>query len=243
MAATVEARRLTEAHRQTQARLASTIVRQLTAVFPLLDPTDIDATVERWLSAAIPIVKVGRTTSARLAASYVTTFRALELGIDADAFLPALADALPDEQIATSLIVTGPAALKAGTARARPLRSLLDTARTATASAGMRHALNGGRDTVIGSTNNDARALGWARSTGGGKVCAFCAMLAGRGPVYGEDTVGFQAHDHCTCTAEPVYRHDAAWPAGSERYAELWQEAALADGDSLQNFRQLIEAA
>jgi hypothetical protein len=30
-------------------------------------------------------------------------------------------------------------------------------------------------------------------------------MLAGRGSVYSADTAEFEAHDHCGCSAEPVY--------------------------------------
>jgi hypothetical protein len=243
MAATVEARRLTEAHRLAQSRLAAQVVAQLLAVFPLLDPQDVNSTVDRWLTATVPIVRVGRSTSARLAATYLTTFRALELGVDAARFVATIADDLPDEQIATSLVVTGPATIRAGLARGRQLRTVLDLARTSSASAGMRHALNGGRDTVVATTDSDPKALGWARATSG-KACSFCALLAGRGPVYkGEGTAGFQAHDHCSCSAEPVYRRDAAWPAGADRYAELYAQAKAEGGDAATvraNFRRLV---
>lgn len=245
MAATVEARRLTEAHRLAQARLGAQIVARLAAVFPLLDPEDIDRTVERWLAAAVPIVRNGRTTSARLAATYLVTFRALELGIDAGAFTPGLAEDIDSDRITSSLVITGPASIRAGSARLRPLARLVDVARSQSAAAGMRHALNGGRETVLQATVDDAKALGWARATSG-KACSFCALLSARGAVYGKDTVDFQAHDHCSCSAEPVYRRDAALPAGASRFAELYEQAKAKGGDSATvraNFRRLIEAA
>jgi hypothetical protein len=35
--------------------------------------------------------------------------------------------------------------------------------------------------------------------------CSFCRMLAGRGAVYHEGTASFESHDHCACSAEPVF--------------------------------------
>jgi hypothetical protein len=66
-------------------------------------------------------------------------------------------------------------------------------------------------------------------------------MIAGRGPVYkSDDSAGFEAHDSCSCSAEPVYREGSAWPAGSEQYASLWQEAREEPGDTTANFRRLL---
>jgi hypothetical protein len=36
-------------------------------------------------------------------------------------------------------------------------------------------------------------------------ACDFCEMLADRGAVYGEASADFEAHDHCSCSAEPVF--------------------------------------
>jgi hypothetical protein len=38
-----------------------------------------------------------------------------------------------------------------------------------------------------------------------GNACDFCSMLADRGAVYGEASAEFEAHDHCSCSAQPVY--------------------------------------
>lgn len=241
MAATREARRLTEAHRLAQARLGAQLVAQLGRVWPLLDPEDIDGTVERWLTAALPLVRLSRASSARLAANYLETFRALELGLEAGRFTAELAEDIPESQITTSLVVTGPARIRRGSALLRPLGPTVRTALAESAAAGMRHALNGGRDTILATTTADSKALGWARAASG-KACHFCAMLASRGPVYGESTVGFRSHDHCSCSAEPVYRRDAAWPAGSERYADLWRQARDEGGDTTAAFRRLLAA-
>lgn len=238
MASTVEGRRLTEAQRLAQGRLGAEVVRQAVAAFALLDPENIDRTIERWLAVMVPLVQRNRRTSAQMAADYIEAFRFVELG--EGQFTPELVEDIPAEQVATSLIVTGPARIRAARG---PAARVLDTARAESAAAAMRHVLNGGRDTVVATTNADRRALGWARATSG-RACGFCAMLASRGPVFGDDTVGFRAHDRCTCSAEPVYRRDAEWPAGARDYQRLWQDttAGLSGKDARNAFRQAVEA-
>jgi hypothetical protein len=63
------------------------------------------------------------------------------------------------------------------------------------------------RDTIMGSAIDDPQARGWARFVNGDS-CAFCVMLAARGGVYTEKTSRFGAHDHCDCTAGPVWADD-----------------------------------
>lgn len=242
MAATAAGTRLTEAHRLAQARLGAQTVRALRAVFPLLDPADLDGTFDSWLRAVLPVIRSQRTTSARLAANYLTTFRTLELGADVDPYVPVIADALDTSAVSTSMLVTGPVSVRSNLARAVPLVRALTLAEANSARAGMRHVMNGGRDTIQNAVANDTAAHGWARSASG-KACAFCAMLASRGPVYSKATVDFHAHDGCSCGSEPVYRRDADWPSGSRRYADLYQQAKAAPGDTLANFRRLHSAA
>lgn len=245
MAATVEARRLTEAHRLAQARIGATVVQAMRTIWPLLNVDDLDASLDRWLSASSLIVSGQRSSSARLAATYVQTFRALELGAAAGAPPLVLADPAPTEAVATSLIVTGPAAVKSAIGRGVPAVRAMDVGLTRAASAAMRHALNGGRDTILETVTADRSAKGWARVVSG-SGCAFCAMLASRGPVFRDERVNFDAHDGCMCGAEPVYRDDAAWPAGSRRYQSIWQEAtsAAAPGEDPMNaFRRALTAA
>lgn len=204
MAASLEGRRLTEAHRLAQARLGADTANRILATFGLLDGTDLDGSFDRWLRVALPIIQARRSTSATLAANYLTTFRTLELGMAAPRVTPTLADAAPVDAVTTSLVVTGPAAIKSAIARGISLPAAIQTAQTTAARAGMRHALNGGRETITATTRADPRARGWARVTSA-KACDFCSMLAGRGAVYGEATADFQAHDGCSCSAEPVY--------------------------------------
>lgn len=60
------------------------------------------------------------------------------------------------------------------------------------------------RYTVARSSVADPRARGWER-VGDGKTCEFCEMLIGRGAVYTEDSVDFESHDSCGCSASPAW--------------------------------------
>lgn len=244
MAATTAGARLTEAHRLAQARIGAQTVRALRAVFPLLDPTDLDGSFERWLLAVEPVIRSQRITSARLAANYLTTFRTLELGPDVEPHVPVLADEPDITAVRTSMLVTGPVSVRSNLAKSVPLVRAMTLAEANTARAGMRHAMNGGRDTIQNAVRNDPEARGWARSASG-RACHFCALLAARGPVFSKSSVDFHAHDGCSCGSEPVYRRDADWPSGSRRYADIYRTAkaaATADGVAVPvAFRRAIE--
>lgn len=227
MASTPEGRALTEAHRLAQVRIGAQTVEQAVTSFELLDPSALDATFPRWLRIMRPIIARQRDQSAALAANYLTTFRTLELGQSVSPFPAILAGPADEQAVATSLLVTGPANIRSSLAKGVPFSQAVDGARAASAGASMRHALDGGRETVTLTVVGDPRAKGWAR-VASGKPCSFCAMLAGRGPVYSDQTVKFRSHDHCSCSAEPVYRDAprSQWPPGSARFRDIYDEAA-----------------
>lgn len=188
MASSPGAARLTAAYQRAQARLGENVVRQLIAAFRLLDPTALDATIATWLRVAVPLVLAQRQQSTRLAATYLTRFRELEIG-DATAPLPEVpADA---RAVMRSLVITGPVNLKTATAKGVGLERAVDLATAQSAAAGMRHALNGGRDLIAESVQQDDLALGWARQTRPG-CCAFCAAMASRGYAYKSKTTAEQ---------------------------------------------------
>lgn len=198
------ARRLTEAHRLAQVRLGAQTVQQMRTIWPLLDPASLDRTFTGWLRAAVPVVGRQRSTSARLAANYLTTFRAIELGADVAPIVAALSEVVDTEQLATSLLVTGPLSIKRAMSRSIPIARALDVAESSSSASAMRLALNGGRETLVNTINRDPEARGWTRVTSA-KACDFCSMLAGRGGVYTEASGDFQAHDGCNCSVEAAY--------------------------------------
>lgn len=234
--------RLTEAHRLTQGRLGMRAMARLHTVWALLDPTDLDATVDRWISSSLPIIEAHRAQSAESAGRYMRAFKDTDLGTRAGPIPLELATTIDPAQVATSLLVTGPISIKKATATGSALAAAVDTAEANAVRASMRHVLNGGRATIIDTVAADRQALGWARATSG-RPCSFCALLAGRGPVYkGQETADFHAHDGCSCSTQPVYRPGAPWPAGSDRWADMWSQAKQADGDTVSEFRRLVAA-
>jgi len=102
--------------------------------------------------------------------------------------------------------------------------------------------MNCGRDTVMAAVESDSECIGFARATGG-VACSFCAMLASRGAVFkSSDSGGFQAHDGCNCTVEPVYSSNPVLPPGAEQYRDLWDEATAGLGgvDARNAFRRAL---
>lgn len=234
MAATAEATRLTSAHRLAQLRLGVAGARQTMSAWPLLDPHDLDGTFARWLTVVTRLTEAQRQASASLAAAYYAQFRAAEIP-DAPAFTPTLATAVDTDSLTAGLVVTGPAALR-GLGGAQLARAA-DTARVETARVSMMHALDGGRATVNGAVTSDRRAIGWAR-VASATACAFCSMLASRGPVYSADTVDFETHRGCGCGTEPVFREDAAWPVNSREHQQMWNASGASGPDALNTFRR-----
>lgn len=253
MALTLEGSALTEAHRVAQATLQAEAVQDLASVWPLLDPSDLDGSFERYARAAMVVLDLRREQSAAVASAYYEAFRDVEGVTKPLTDLPALAR-LAEEQALTSLFVTGP--VEAKRTMARQSRTILDRAtsldpeappplstRTAQAmerafvtSAGsvMRLTADAGREVIRGAVLRDDAAVGWARVTDG-SPCAFCAMLASRGIDYKRGSFAAsdprftgkgtaKVHDHCGCTSEPVFRDsDYNLPGRAQEFADLWE--------------------
>jgi hypothetical protein len=184
-----------------QLQLGARTVKQLSTVFELLDPEDLDGSFPDWVDVVHSVVAANRTTSVSLAASYLTVLRTITIG--GPSFAPILSGPVDLAALSTSMLVTGPISIRSNLTRMATARAV-DIAKGRTAAAGMRHALNGGRDTIMQTVKADPRAGRWQRVTSGA-ACDFCSVLADRGAVYSEDSSDFESHDHCSCTAEPIY--------------------------------------
>lgn len=107
-----------------------------------------------------------------------------------------------------------------------------------------RHVVDAGRSAVSDSAHNGSARfksgrparVGYARVLSGRESCAFCAMLASRGPVYSKDTVvrrrdGRRYHDGCDCI--PVLVVDGEpWEGQVEAEAlySRWRELTWENG-------------
>lgn len=246
MARTEAGATLTEQHYRAQAQVRAQALRDYLKLWPVWQGDD--DSFNLLVTAAVPLVRAYHGLSVTVAAAYFNSFRRAERAGGSSP--PRLAAPLEPDRLVASLTVTGRVqtakALRAGQAPDVAMRAAL----VRTSGALTRHVLSGGRDTIDNSTREDRETAGWGRVTDA-DPCAFCAMLAARGPAYGKDTVGFEAHDHCACTGEPAYA-DAEWPGRAREFQALYQRAqreARANGsassetanDALNNFRRLLE--
>jgi len=193
---------LTQRHRAQQLLLRRATVQGVERAWPALNWTRIDDTYPALAAQVGRLVELNRRTSAGLAAGYLREFRRAQ-GVGGAAKID-LAKPLIVDQFNASLSTTSVAALKAAAAQGTPADVALANALTLAQGAMARLVLNAGRETIVQSLAADSRARGYRRILGGGG-CDFCQMLAGRGGVYSADTADFAAHDHCGCTAEPVF--------------------------------------
>lgn len=190
---------LTQNYRYRSLAVRAAALKQLTQAWSF-DLDDIDGSWRKLEPAVLAITELRHRDAANLAGGYYMGHRAASgvLGT------PDLQYAKFDRtQAANNLHLLGPILTKKAIAANQPNADR--TALVRVAGEVTRLTLAGGRQTLLQSIMADEYADGWRRITSG-KACEFCAMLAGRGAVYKEETVKFQSHGHCSCQPEPVYR-------------------------------------
>jgi len=193
---------LTEQHRQTQLAIRARALRDFALLWPIWKGDE--QSFQEFVAAVVVLVRAYRQISAAAASAYFDAFR-LAASIEGTA-AAALASAIDEAQVVTSLYVTGQDGLRLALNAGQSAAAAKETVFVRTSGAMTRHIVNGGRQTLIDAVQNDPQALGWARITDG-DPCYFCLTLASRGAVYKtEQTADFRAHDHCGCTVMPVYK-------------------------------------
>ena len=242
MASTALGAQLTELQYRQQVALRAGVMADTLKLTPMLDVASIDAITATWPpfeEAAGTLVEARYANSSGIAARYFDMFRTAE-GISGSASA-LLADPLAEEQIVTSLRVTGLYQTRA--ALAQQAANVEQNTIVRLLGSITRMVGDGGRNTLERSVNADSRALGYARVTSG-RACGFCSLLASRGPVYKSETVSFRSHDHCSCTSEPTYHRDQPWPGNARQLRDLYDEVtadAENSADARRLFRQAIE--
>jgi hypothetical protein len=224
---------------------------------------DRDETVSAWINLAVDLIVDWRAESAKRALAYYTAFRRIELpatrtAVEPQPFDPARYEGIAPPslpQIRTSLLVTGPIGYRSRIVKGFTPTLARTTTFTAVSGAASRHVQDGGRRQLIGTANADEMAVGFSRVTDG-DPCAFCAMLASRGPVYHNRATasltterskrgpGEQYHDHCGCSAEPSFNRDTDWPARNRGFEQLWKDTTegLSGKHALNAFRRALNA-
>jgi hypothetical protein len=214
---------LTEAQRQAQVQVRARALRDYLALWPLWAAGEEDETgsLDALALASVALIWTYHRFSRSLAASYFTSFRAAERVRGSAS--PIIAPEVPREAIVGTLNLVGQQMYRDARRVGQDPRRAREAALVRTSGTVTRLVLAGGRETIIESARADPEALGWLRVTDS-DPCPFCRLLAGRGPVYKKDTVGFCAHDHCTCAAE-VYYPCAEWPGLGKQFRDEYNQA------------------
>lgn len=235
-----------ERYRAAQLGLTRLLFRDVRGLRRLIIPSRLRTSIPDWVTAMQAVIDQYARTSAALGAEFYDAQRKAA-GVPGTFTVP-LADPPPEEKTEASLRwatkdVWEREPEQATEAQQQPLAVRLEQAAKKAEQVAQKLVADTGRATVIDAVREDRRATAWARSAALG-ACAFCRLLAARGAVYKQDTVGFRAHDGCHCMTIPVFvgqrfelsRHAAEW-------AKIYQdEAAPYSGDQLRRFRRAIAA-
>lgn len=218
MASPDVAAELTRTYQAGQQRISRGLLADLLRLWrAVVDPSDMGS-FTRFAELAARMVGQRREESQAAAARFYELFRATQVvPVGAAALLGAGAPvargfapvaAAPVEEAALAGVLRGAAlaGFVGGRRAGQSERRALDNALVKASGTASRLTLNGGRDTILTSVRADSEALGWLRVTDA-DPCHFCLTLASRGPEYKtRSSASFQAHDHCSCQAMPVYR-------------------------------------
>lgn len=230
-----------EDQRAAQIAVKGAFLAQFVPLYDLIDFEDIDGSKAAWTEAALASIRQWRQRSADVAVKGYRSAKRLFLPGKATISTPTISMnwAAADRAALKSLAVTGPSELKRQIGLGLSEDEAKQNGLTAVSGAASRQVLNGGRDQTIQMVAADPQAVGWVRVTSG-SPCAFCLMLASRGPAYkSQESAGFQAHDHCSCTAVPVFSEGkAAWPQTSIDAEKVYRKVARGAPDPLAALRR-----
>ncbi|MFD3815034.1 hypothetical protein ACFWRZ_08200 [Streptomyces rubiginosohelvolus] len=242
--------RLAMGYRRRQLLLSTRLVRQVMQAWrELANPAQIDASWTILRSVLAQPVLRAREESAQLATDFYLEARR-EADIDADGFSPPRPTPLTAERLNSSLDVTGPVEFKRAIASGKTPSQALDQAAVRMAGSTQYLALEGGRSVIRESVEQDERATGYARVTDN-DPCAWCAMLASRGPVYKSAQTagdprqgGHRYHDLCGCQAVPSFTLDEPFIGIADKLYEDWKRETKGHGGNhaVNAFRRWWEA-
>lgn len=258
---------LNAGHRAQQAANAAAVQKLVMQLFvKMIDPKNIAGTAQPWLAQAIVAILRGRSSAILLATAYATAVRRVQVP-DAPAFRIPRPEDPPVEKLIRSLTYTGPGKLAVDLAKTpqplepdheltrpgewdrflreqdqydRTLKELPAKAAVMSGAAAFQHVADGGRDLIDNVVRHDPVATGYIRVTKD-QPCAFCLMLASRGPVYSDDSFDksdprftgpgeHKVHNGCGCMLQPIYGSKSTknWTDQARQAEDLWIKG---DGD------------
>jgi hypothetical protein len=238
------------AYRLKQALISARLARHLAQAWhDLVNPAHLDPGWPALRALLAPAIQQARAESALLARTTYMEARAAA-GIHDGLFEPAPAQMIDLSRLFSTLDVTGPVEFKRAISGGKSPAQAVDAAAVRMAGSATYLALEGGRDVMEKSIQRDERATGWSRVTDN-DPCAWCAMLASRGPVYksartaGDPRRGGNSyHDHCACQAWPAFTLDEPFIGIADRLYEDWRRETKGTGsqDAVNAFRRWWES-
>jgi hypothetical protein len=235
VAITAAGRRLTQMHRRQQLALRAKVIRDVVQLWPAWQPKD-PSSYRAFEDAMVLLAQSRSQQSAAIAAAYLEQYRRVELkavapkevAASVELTFVALAKARSEEQIRTVVGASARGGVYRALTSGQPFEVAMRTGAVRVSGDVSRLVLLGGSDTITGEARRSK--LRYARVTSG-NPCAFCAMLASRGPVYwSEETASFEPHGHCSCVPEIEYGEGYEWPGHAREFQELWRETGSLNG-------------
>jgi len=233
LARTPEGAALTQAHRDGQLALRAQILLELARLWRGVDVERLAETLGPAIQAAAALILSQTDSTTNTAAEYYLAFRAAE-GI-AGTIDPRIPPPPASAAVEAALRSAGLSGIVNARRRGESLQAALANGLVKASGAAASLMFAGARGVILDTVASDPAAAGlWQRITSD-RPCAFCAMLASRGPVYNARTVHFESHPSCACLPEAAYP-GSVMPPASEAFADLWDQT----GD-LNSFRAAIE--
>lgn len=235
-------------NRRDQEEVARRLGLDLARLWPLLSFDDLDGTADAWVDSAVGFTARAFDDSAREAVDFHNNYMVARALQDSD-LVPAPVETVVSPphvnelSVRQKLLLTSVGTVKH--AMPAPEKPTMLKALKATVGAAQTEALQGGRE-FTKSVSEMGVVTGWQRMTDG-DPCAFCALLAAKGPVYqnlgriartdakylGDQQVpedSAKVHWHCKCTLVPVYKDRPEPLTGWARVAyELWDQMGSAE--------------
>jgi hypothetical protein len=228
---------LAEDYRVEQARLSAEVTRGVLALWLATYEPGSPSVWRALVAGLTALVNRFRNRSSRQAVTYYLESRSAARA--PGLFVPRMVLEPPPALIEATAQITGARSYGRSLTARMPETQAIQNSGVQIAGAMSRITLDAGRQTVMDAVEEDREAIGWIRITDA-DPCAFCAMLASRGPVFSEDTADFQAHAHCACIAAAVWSRDEAWLGHSEDLYQQWKRETAGESgkDAIRAWRR-----
>lgn len=231
-----------------QQRLSVRLARDLARLWRIVRLGAFGSTIPRWVEAVQAAVDEHAAIAGSLAVDYYEGERELAR-VRGRPFTPTI-PAVPPQKVEASLKWATKELWVPQVENPPSIESRLQAAEVKAAGAAQKAVADLGRDVIRDAIFQDRQARGWARVTTADS-CAFCALMALRGPVYAsESTAGrdanrqfegegrYKFHDHCDCTIAPIF-NGQEWdpPDHVRQWERLYKDATRGKSDLMGAWR------